>query len=145
MPCDTAGSVGRLVAPATEPLSPVMTGRSLSVRFDTLVRPLDDLRMAAKAADGKLNDAFVAGVAGGLRRYHEQHGAPVDALRMTMPINVRTDGDRGRGGQPVRAGPLPGADRRSTTRSSAWRPSASSWRTSAASRPSASPSRSPGC
>jgi WS/DGAT/MGAT family acyltransferase len=92
---DTAGSVGRLVAPATEPLSPVMTGRSLSVRFSTLVRPLDDLRRAAKAADGKLNDAFVAGVAGGLRRYHEHLGAPVDQLRMTMPINVRTEETQG--------------------------------------------------
>jgi WS/DGAT/MGAT family acyltransferase len=92
---DTAGSVGRLVAPATEPLSPVMTGRSLSVRFSTLVRPLDDLRRAAKAADGKLNDAFVASVAGGLRRYHEHLGAPVDQLRMTMPINVRTEETQG--------------------------------------------------
>ena len=49
------------------------------------------LKAAAKAADGKLNDAFVAAVAGGLRRYHDEHGAPVDALRMTMPINVRTE------------------------------------------------------
>ena len=30
--------------PATQPLSPVMADRSLSVRFATLVRPLDDLR-----------------------------------------------------------------------------------------------------
>jgi WS/DGAT/MGAT family acyltransferase len=92
---ETASSVGRLVAPATEPLSPLMTGRSLSVRFSTVVRPLDDLRRAAKAADGKLNDAFVAAVAGGLRRYHEHLGAPVDQLRMTMPINVRTEATRG--------------------------------------------------
>ena len=62
---DTVGSVGRLLAPATQPLSPVMADRSLSVRFSTLVRPLDDLKAAAKAADGKLNDAFVAAVAGG--------------------------------------------------------------------------------
>ena len=92
---DTTGSVGRLLAPATEPLSPVMGGRSLSVRFSTLVRPLDDLRKAAKAADGKLNDAFVAAVVGGLMRYHDALGAPVDALRMTMPINVRTEATEG--------------------------------------------------
>ena len=88
---DTASSVSRMLAPATEPLSPVMTGRSLSVRFSTIRIPLDDLRLAAKRADGKLNDAFVAGVAGGLRRYHDELGAPTDALRMTMPINVRTE------------------------------------------------------
>jgi WS/DGAT/MGAT family acyltransferase len=87
---ETVSSVGRLLAPATHPMSPVMADRSLSVRFSTIVRPLDDLRAAAKATDGKLNDAFVAAVAGGLQRYHELQGAPVEALRMTMPINVRT-------------------------------------------------------
>jgi diacylglycerol O-acyltransferase len=92
---ETARSVGRLVAPATAPLSPVMIQRSLSVRFSTLVLPLADLRAAAKAADGKLNDAFVAAVAGGLRRYHEAQGAPVEQLRMTMPINVRTEATEG--------------------------------------------------
>ncbi len=92
---DTVGSVGRLLAPATEPLSPLMVDRSLSVRFSTIVRSLDDLRAAAKVADGKLNDAFVAAVAGGLQRYHSQLGAPVDELRMTMPINVRTEATQG--------------------------------------------------
>jgi WS/DGAT/MGAT family acyltransferase len=88
---ETAASDGRMLAPATHPLSPVMTGRSLSVRFDTISVPLADMKAAAKRADGKLNDAFVAAVAGGRRRYHEHHGAPVDALRMTMPINIRTE------------------------------------------------------
>ena len=88
---ETAASVGRLLAPATEPISDVMTERSLSVRFDVLRFPLADLKAAAKVADGKLNDAFVAGVARGLRRYHLRHGSSVRALRMTMPINIRND------------------------------------------------------
>jgi diacylglycerol O-acyltransferase len=41
--------------------------------------------------DGSLNDAFVAGVIGGMQRYHEFHGVPVDELRMVMPISVRGD------------------------------------------------------
>lgn len=86
---DATASVGRLLRPATTPLSPIMRERSLSVRFDTLTVPVDRLKAAARRVRGKLNDAFVAGVAGGLRRYHEAHGAPVDALRMSMPINVR--------------------------------------------------------
>jgi WS/DGAT/MGAT family acyltransferase len=86
----TLASVGRMLAPATTPLSPIMTGRSLSVRFDTITVPLAELKAPAKKADGKLNDAFVAAITGGLRRYHEKHGADVDALRMTMPINIRT-------------------------------------------------------
>ncbi len=63
----------------------------MSYRFQTLTLSLPELKGAAKAAGGTLNDAFVAGVASGLHRYHQRHGAPVEALRMTMPINVRTD------------------------------------------------------
>jgi diacylglycerol O-acyltransferase len=85
-----AASVARLLAPAFDPLSPVMRGRSLSMRFDPLVVPLAELKSAARRVEGKLNDAFVAGVAGGLRRYHEAHGSPAESLRMTMPINVRS-------------------------------------------------------
>jgi WS/DGAT/MGAT family acyltransferase len=88
---ETAASVGRLLAPATQPLSDVMTGRSLSMHFDVVRLPLAELKAAAKAAGGKLNDAFVAGVAGGLRRYHLRHGSSVAELRMTMPINIRND------------------------------------------------------
>jgi len=93
-----AASAARLLAPAFAPLSPVMTGRSLSVRFDTLSFPTDELKAAARRAEGKLNDAFVAGVAGGLHRYHRHHGADVDALRMTMPISVRSEEDLGLAG-----------------------------------------------
>jgi WS/DGAT/MGAT family acyltransferase len=88
---ETIGSVGRMLAPATEPLSPIMQSRSLSVHFDTITVPLADLKSASKRADGRLNDAFVAAVAGGLRRYHEHHGASVPQLRMTMPINIRDE------------------------------------------------------
>ena len=84
-------SVGRLLAPATQQLSPVMADRSLSVRFSTLVRPLDDLRAAAKAADGKLNDAFVAGCGRWAAALPRAAGRTVEALRMTMPISVRTE------------------------------------------------------
>ena len=95
---DLATSVGRLLQPATDPCSPIMRGRSLSVRFDLLTLPLDAMRTTAKRAGGKLNDAFVAGVAGGLYRYHHRHGFPVDALRMSMPINLRDGEASGRAG-----------------------------------------------
>jgi WS/DGAT/MGAT family acyltransferase len=88
---DMLSSISRMLAPATKPLSPVMTGRSLSVHFDTITVPLDELKAAGKKIEGKLNDAFVAGITGGLRRYHRHHGADVDSLRMSMPINIRND------------------------------------------------------
>ena len=91
---ELVGSVGRLLRPVSEPLSPLMTGRSLGVRFDAIRLSLGDLKQAAKALGGTLNDAFVAAVTGGLRLYHESHGQPVDELRMTMPINLR-EGEKG--------------------------------------------------
>jgi diacylglycerol O-acyltransferase / wax synthase len=86
-------SIGKLLAPVTHPLSPIMHDRGLSRRLDSFDVPLDALLAAAHAADSSLNDAFLAAVAGGMRRYHQQHQAPVEALRVTMPINLRRPGD----------------------------------------------------
>ena len=86
---ETLASAGRVLAPASEPLSPIMRDRSTVVRFDYLSVPLDKLKRAGKTVGGTINDAFVAGVAGGLARYHAALDAPVDSLRMLMPVNVR--------------------------------------------------------
>ena len=85
----TASSVARFLQPAPTPMSPLISGRSLDRRIATLAFPLDDMKRAAKAAESTLNDAFVAAVLGGLRRYHEAHASDVDELRMMMPINIR--------------------------------------------------------
>jgi WS/DGAT/MGAT family acyltransferase len=110
-PATTAGaaaagvaSLARMMRPVFAPLSPIMTARSLSVRFDGLRVPLADLKAAGKKAEGRLNDAFVAAVLGGLDRYHGRHGAPVEGLRMTMPINMRAaDSDTAGGNEFVPA------------------------------------------
>lgn len=94
---ETAKSVGRTVAPLFDTKSPVMTERQLVSRFQTLEVPLDGLKTSAKAVGGTLNDAFLGGITGGLRRYHELHGAPVDELRMAMPISLRTETDEAGG------------------------------------------------
>ncbi len=86
-------SIGKLLAPVTQSMSPIMTERGLSRRLDSFDIPLDSLLAAAHAVDSSLNDAFLASVAGGMRRYHDVHGAPVKALRVTMPINLRRPGD----------------------------------------------------
>jgi diacylglycerol O-acyltransferase len=89
---EVGGSVARFLAPATTPHSPLLRARTLARDLGTLDVTLDDLRRAGKAVGGSLNDAFVAGVVGGLMRYHEFHGQDVDDLRMVMPINVRETG-----------------------------------------------------
>ena len=89
----TARSVAHFVAPVRETLSPLMTDRSLDRRLAMLAVDLEDLKQAAKSAGGTLNDAFVAAVTGGLRRYHQRHGTDVNELRMTLPISIRKEGD----------------------------------------------------
>ena len=89
----TTRSVARTIAPASAPLSPVMRERGLRRHLATFDIALDDLRRAAKAAECTVNDAFVAAVIGGARHYHERHGAAPDALRMTLPINLRQGAD----------------------------------------------------
>lgn len=93
-----AASAARLMAPASEPLSELWTDRSLSVAFSVIEAELDDLKQAAKAVGGTLNDAFMAAVTGGLAMYHERHGSHPDALRVNMPINVRSAEDSNNGG-----------------------------------------------
>ncbi len=89
----TVASVARFVRPVTTTDSPVMRDRRLQWRYDVLDVPLADLRDAAHRAGGTLNDAFLAALAGGLARYHDQHGTAVEQLRLTMPISIRTHGD----------------------------------------------------
>lgn len=89
----TVRSVARFLRPVSQTLSPLMTERRTAWRYDVLQLPLGHLLEAAHAAGAKLNDAFLAGVTGGLRRYHEQHGEPVDELRVTMPVSIRKPGD----------------------------------------------------
>lgn len=88
-----AQSAARMLAPASGPMSDVMTGRSLLVAFSVAEVELDDLKAAAHTVNGTINDAFMSAVTGGLRRYHERNGSHVDALRVNMPINVRSDGN----------------------------------------------------
>ncbi len=89
----SARSIVKLLAPAMTPLSPVMVGRGMSRQLHAFEVPLADLLASAHAAESTLNDAFLASITDGLRRYHERRGAPVTALRVTMPINLRKAGD----------------------------------------------------
>ncbi len=89
----TAASIYRTVRPVTRTGSPLMTGRSLTRRLGVHQVPRGALREAAHRSGGALNDAFVAGLAGGLRRYHDAHGVEVGDLHLTMPISLRTEDD----------------------------------------------------
>jgi diacylglycerol O-acyltransferase len=88
-----AQSLGRIMAsPPVEP-SPVLRRRSLRRRLATLETSLDELKRAGKAAGGSVNDAFLAAVCGGVRRYHDHFGVPIDEMPMAIPISLRTADD----------------------------------------------------
>ncbi|HUO49698.1 MAG TPA: wax ester/triacylglycerol synthase domain-containing protein [Acidimicrobiales bacterium] len=92
-----AEALGKLLAPAPAPLSPVMVGRGIHRRFEVLDLDLAAMRATATATGASVNDVFVNGVLGGLRHYHETHGVGPDRLRLLMPISVRAAGDAGTG------------------------------------------------
>lgn len=95
---DYATSTTRVMASVAEP-SPLLRCRSISTRTEAFDFELADLRTAAKAAGGSVNDAYLAGLCGGLRRYHEELGAPIATLPMAVPVNLRSEADPGGGNQ----------------------------------------------
>ncbi|WP_054046060.1 wax ester/triacylglycerol synthase domain-containing protein [Alloactinosynnema sp. L-07] len=89
-----AGSMRRTLSPPPAAPSPLLTNRSgTSWKFGVLECGLAELRSAAKAAGGSLNDAYVAALLGGLRRYHDRHGTSIDELPMAMPVSLRKADD----------------------------------------------------
>lgn len=86
-------SVYRTVRPINQTGSPLMPDRKLIRRLGVHEVPRLALREAAHLAGGTLNDAFIAGVTGGLRRYHEHHGVTIGDLHVTMPVSIRGDAD----------------------------------------------------
>ena len=88
-----ARSLRRVLSPAASG-SPLLAGRTgLRWRFGTLECPLAQLRDAAKQVGGSVNDAFIAALLGGLRRYHDSHGQPVNELPVAMPVSLRQPDD----------------------------------------------------
>ncbi|HEX2211909.1 MAG TPA: wax ester/triacylglycerol synthase family O-acyltransferase, partial [Mycobacterium sp.] len=87
-----AMSGARVMGPVADS-SPVLRRRSLSSRSESIDIEFGVLHRAAKAAGGSINDAYLAGLCGALRLYHEAMGVPIDALPMAVPVNLRSDAD----------------------------------------------------
>jgi diacylglycerol O-acyltransferase len=88
-----ARSIYRTAAPSSSTMSLLMRERATTRHLATMEVPLDALKSAAKATGGTVNDAYLAAVTGGLRRYHVRHGTPVKSLRAVVPINLRNGTD----------------------------------------------------
>lgn len=88
-----AASARRVLSPPPVPRSPLLNSRSLSRRFVPLEVRLADLKAAARAGGGSVNDAFVVALLGAFRRYHELFGVELAELPIAMPISLRTSDD----------------------------------------------------
>src|SRR5215831_9585020 len=95
-----ADSARRMLGPPPAQPSPLLRRRSLVSRTVVLELPLADLRAAAKSVavsggrgTASVNDAYLAALCGGLGRYHEVLGVPVDTLPLTLPVSLRTGDD----------------------------------------------------
>ena len=84
----------RVLSPPPVERSPLLAGSHGSqCRFVVLEVALADFKAAGKAAGGSVNDAFLAALLGGFRRYHEHFGVQVDFMPMALPISLRTADD----------------------------------------------------
>lgn len=93
-------SARRVLAPPDVPGLPLLSGRGGSWQFVALDLDLADLRAAAKCVGGSVNDAFLAALLAGFRRYHDELGVPlaIDAtMPVSVPVSVRRDGDNAGG------------------------------------------------
>jgi diacylglycerol O-acyltransferase / wax synthase len=110
---DFASSLARVMGGDAGEGSPLLGERSMSWRFLCLDVAFADFRAASKAAGSTLNDAFIAALLGGFRRYHEAFGVEVESIPMAVPISVRraTDAEGGNHFAGARlAGPMGIAD-----------------------------------
>ena len=71
--------------------SPLWTERSTRRHLEVASAPFTETKAATKHLGGTLNTAFITIATEGAARYHEQHGAPVEALRASMAISTRTE------------------------------------------------------
>jgi WS/DGAT/MGAT family acyltransferase len=62
--------------------------------------PLSDIKAVGKALGGTVNDVILVGVAGALRRYMAERGAPANerGLRAMVPVNLLPPGAKSDGG-----------------------------------------------
>ncbi len=87
-------SLRRVLSPPPATPSPLLRPRDARTWIlRTLSCELADLRAAGRVAGGSVNDAFLAALLGGLRRYHEVHGVELDELPVTVPVSLRRADD----------------------------------------------------
>jgi diacylglycerol O-acyltransferase / wax synthase len=81
----------RLLAPAPKYLSSVMQTRSRARQFAMVTYPLEPLKNVARATGSKLNDVFIAAVAGSIQEYQASHNGVDNRVRLSLPVAAPAD------------------------------------------------------
>ncbi len=89
-------ALGRQATMLEPARSPLWAARADQHRFEVSSLGLDDTRAAGKALGGTVNDVFVTIVAAAAGAYHRALGAPVEELRVSVPVSTRQDHHPGR-------------------------------------------------
>jgi WS/DGAT/MGAT family acyltransferase len=106
-------SLRRVLAPVKAPPSALLSRRSSNWRFAALDVDFPTLKAAGRSAGCSVNDAYLSGLLGGFRRYHEAMGSPIEVMPLTIPVAVPRPSDivGGNAFAPARlAGPVGVAD-----------------------------------
>ncbi|MUL65825.1 hypothetical protein BOO86_15225 [Mycobacterium sp. CBMA 234] len=91
---DYLQSLSRVAGPPPKNPSNVLRGGSRRMwRYGTMECEFSELRRAAKAAGGTLNDAYVSALLGGLRRYCAAKGEDLQDVPISMPVAMRAAAD----------------------------------------------------
>jgi diacylglycerol O-acyltransferase / wax synthase len=95
-------SATRVLNPDVGGGSPLLAQRCMTLGLAAIDVPYADFKSAAKVAGGSTNDAYLAALTGGFRRYHEAMQAPIpDAMPISIPLSVRAPDDPEGGNQIV--------------------------------------------
>jgi diacylglycerol O-acyltransferase len=89
-------SARRVLSPPNVSGLPALSARGGSWQFVALDLDFDDLRAAAKAGGGSVNDAYLAALLAAFRLYHAELDAPLNGdatMPVSVPVSVRRDDD----------------------------------------------------
>lgn len=87
----TGESLRRQLAVTERARSTLWSGRSGEHRLVASSVPFGPVRAAATGAGVSINDVFVTAALRGVAAYHRISGAPVDELRVAIPVSTRND------------------------------------------------------
>lgn len=90
---DYGRSLARIIRPPAAVRTPLPRGSASDYRLLLHEVGLDELKAAARAGGGSVNDAYLAAVLGTFRRFYDHVGVHIEQIPMAIPISLRDEDD----------------------------------------------------